>query len=94
MGLRMFSSIPVEKMDEAYVARLRRYRVLLWILSSLAFATILGVELQSRFQANVVYLFALAFIMLTVLFTADLISGRIDIYESEQVWRKKEEVKK
>lgn len=88
MGLKMFSSTPAEEMDEAYITRLRRYRVLLWCLSSIAFAAILGIELQSNFEASIVYLFALAFIMLAVLFSADLISSRIDIYESEIVWRK------
>jgi uncharacterized membrane protein len=88
MAKQLLSRIPAEEMDEAYITRLRRWRTLMWSLSSIVFASILVIELQSKFQSSVVYLFALAFTMLAVLFTSDLISTRIDIYESEKVWRK------
>lgn len=77
-------------MDAGYITRLRRWRTLLWCLSAVVFASILTIELQSKFQSSVVYLFALAFTMVTVLFSSDMISNRIDIYESEKVWHKED----
>lgn len=83
----LFDRVAVEDMDDAYIARLRRLRWASWVLCAVVFSAILLLELQSRFQASFIYLFILPLIMLAVLFSSDAVSTKIDMYESEKIWR-------